>query len=109
MGTNYYAYESYPHNPQHIGKNSWGWVFHFQSFRDVNNLSKMRDYLKDKAIYDEYNEEFSLKNFWEMVEKTKEPMPNGEPKYILTDGTSNDYDKYSYEESGYAWSTIDFS
>lgn len=108
MGTNYYAYKIYPTDPQHIGKNSWGWVFHFQATSTIKSVSQMKDYLKDKVIYNEYEEQVSHEEFWKIVEETRNPMPNGQPKYILTDGTHEPF-YTDFEESGYAWSITDFS
>ena len=67
MGTNYYTQLKY--DKIHLGKSSLGWQFSFQ-YNDgkyYKNVPEMKKWLKDKDIYDEYNEKISYKDFWEMV------------------------------------------
>ena len=95
MGCNYYAFDEemketeFCENGLHIGKNSWGWVFHFEAHSkpELKTVEQYREYLKDKFIYDEYDRLVFYDEFWEMVEETKEPMPDGREKYVLRDPT----------------------
>ena len=84
MGSNFYLYTNFcptcghPRKVYHIGKNSWGWVFHFQEIHGfhvpVTNLEDMKTFTKQGIIKDEYDNEVSYDEFWEMVEETKEPI-----------------------------------
>lgn len=116
MGTKYYLNTICPTCGHHmrryyIGKNSWGWVFHFQEIHtpyvNVTNLQGMKEITEMGVITDEYEREIPYDEFWKIVEKTKEPMPDGSPKHI----THDDYgpeNSFCWEKDGYAWSSMDF-
>lgn len=82
MGVNYYTrlhecehcerYEEI-----HLGKNSYGWQFSFQynGGQYYKNIKEMKEWLKDKRIFNEYDEEVSYKDFWKLVrDKQKERL-----------------------------------
>jgi len=81
MGTNYYAKkEPCPtcgHAPEsiHLGKSSMGWQFSFQynGGRYYKNVEEMREWLKDKSIFDEYGEKLSHEEFWKIVAAKQKP------------------------------------
>lgn len=116
MGTNYYMYSSrYKQELDmegvHLGKNSWGWVFHFQahSAPRVKTVEDMKAFTKMGFIYDEYDREITYEDFWKMVEKTKKPMPDGTAKYVLVDPNyPNDPIYDSWEDEGFAFTEGDF-
>ena len=92
MGTNYYAINKRIDNIEdldlglHIGKNSCGWVFNFEAHSnpELKSIQNYKDYLKEKFIYDEYAREIPYKEFWEIVESSKESFNSRDP-YVLTD------------------------
>lgn len=79
MGTNYYADEMKPcpncdreHMCQsHIGKSSGGWKFLFSTEGDFEelNFASFKQWLEGRTIRNEYDEEITHKEFWEMVER----------------------------------------
>lgn len=81
MGTNYYVVENVCEccnrydEKYHIGKSSWGWAFSFQGYKydGLTSWQKWKEYLKDKKIYDEYNELIDYDWFVEYVETEKTP------------------------------------
>ena len=86
MGCNYYTkikeckhcgrYEEI-----HLGKSSYGWKFSFQYNEGeyYKNIEEMKEWLKDKQIYDECGEKISQKQFWDMVKaKQKEKLAHSE-------------------------------
>ena len=81
MGTNYYVAENVCEcckrydEKYHIGKSSWGWAFSFQGYKydGLTSWQKWKDYLKDKKIYDEYNELIDYDWFVEYIETEKAP------------------------------------
>jgi hypothetical protein len=89
MGTNYY-YTKFTrckecgHITQeevHIGKSSFGWMFHFQyeTFTDPKNWKQE---LKGKYITDEYHKEISYDEFIDLVEvKQKTIEPKKDPYF----------------------------
>lgn len=97
MGTNYYVVRNRPsiEEPVHIGKNSAGWLFLFQSqneiWRDVpvvwNSYEQVIDWLQeytvDKPEYvimNEYDEEIPLQVFIDIVQtKQKDPFCRDNP------------------------------
>ena len=90
MGTNYYARskickECGRHDELHIGKSSGGWKFHFRGYRDswedvdIRSKKEWEEYLKDKHIFNEYDEEVSYEDFFNLVElKQKDLQGNDE-------------------------------
>lgn len=121
MGTNYYFYEKKLNSEEqnrglHIGKNSWGWVFQFEAHRNLGltTVQAYKDFLKKGYIYSEYDELVFYDEFWEMVEETKEPMPDGEAKYILNDPNekptySDCFKDSSWVDEGFAFVNSNFS
>ena len=75
MGTNYYVQLNKCkecgkcEKEIHLGKSSSGWQFSFQynNGEYYKNVPEMKKWLKDKDIYNEYNEKVSYKDFWKMV------------------------------------------
>ena len=105
MGTNYY-YTKFTrckecgHIDQkevHIGKNSYGWKFHFQyeTFKDPKNW---KEELKNKYIYNEYDEEVPYNKFIDLVEtKQKIIEPPRDEYYVI--------DENYFEINGYQFYT----
>ena len=87
----------------HIGKNSWGWVFHFEAHKDLGltTVQAYKDFLKEGFIYDEYDRLIFYDEFWEMVEETLKPMPDGEAKYILEDPNEKSSDDSYFRDSSW--------
>ena len=104
MGTNYYAVKKKPslaNEPLHIGKSSAGWKFSFQGYQDELNIKSIedwKDFLKnnDVVILNEYDEEVSYDDFFELVEKKQE------------ENNPDDF-KYSVNVNGYRFTFSDFS
>lgn len=83
MGTNYYAVKKKPtiREPLHIGKSSAGWKFLFQEVNKYNDFDEdleihtykqWKDFLENNdeiVILNEYDEEISVKEFLQLVEK----------------------------------------
>lgn len=63
MGTNYYL----KRNGKHIGKKSSGWAFLFKDRPRYMSMVDVWMYLRDEKIIDEYGEELSRDEFWQMV------------------------------------------
>lgn len=108
MGTNYYiettACKSCGHSEGdiHLGKSSIGWRFNFQynGGRYYKNVREMKEWLKNKQIWNEYGEEVPHEEFWELV-KLKQ-----DPEY-----TKNNPDDKNceFEIDGYVFSDYEFS
>lgn len=117
MGTNYYAVRNRPttSDPIHIGKNSFGWLFCFQSHNETwddppvvwNSFNQVKDWLKkhtvdsnEFVIIDECDEVISFDDFVKMVEeKQKDEHCQSNP----------DNFKYSRNVDGYRFTDGDFS
>lgn len=83
MGTNYYAVKKKPTiaEPLHIGKSSAGWKFCFQEVNkynsfdselEIHTFEQWKDFLENNdeiVILNEYDEEISVKDFLELVDK----------------------------------------
>ena len=120
MGTNYYFFREkmkeneFCDNGLHIGKNSWGWVFNFEGYPDkgITTVQDWRNLTKEGYIYNEYDEEISYEDFWKLVEETKEPMPDGKEKYVLTDPTQDpspiDLSIPMWKDEGYGFTGWEF-
>jgi hypothetical protein len=81
MGTNFYIRENEcdkcrRHEEVHLGKSSAGWKFSFQynGGRYYKNIEEMREWLKDKKIWDEYWCEISHRDFWSLVESKRDGL-----------------------------------
>ena len=105
----------FPEGGLHIGKNSWGWTFQFQAYpeKKLIDTQSWRDFTKYGYIYDEYDDEISYDEFWEMVEETKKPMPDGREKHVLTDPEHDpsplDLEIPMWRDEGYGFTAWDFS
>ena len=112
MGTNYYLHNKRIKSEEdycsdfHIGKMSCGWVFNFQAQKGkAETLAQMKKYPKNRFIYDEYGREHTYKEFWDMVEKSKEPYEDGS----LPKGTTKEGRRYGdYESEGFVFSPYEF-
>jgi len=78
MGTNYYHRINicptcgHSENVEHIGKSSVGWRFSFHGTYDIKSYSDWLFVLASEGkIYNEYNEEVTLKDFKELVNEKK--------------------------------------
>lgn len=107
MGTNYYAVKKKPtiREPLHIGKSSIGWKFLFHEVNkynsfdwdlEIHTFEQWKEFLKNNneiVILNEYDEEVSLIDFLDLVEK-KQKEKN---------------DEYSKNVNGYRFTDRDFS
>lgn len=81
MGTNYYAIKKKPSlysSIIHIGKSSFGWKFLFRGYLDEGeeclNIKSLNDWKKyldndELIILNEYDQEISYNDFFDMIEK----------------------------------------
>jgi len=83
MGTNYYIKKDYcdkcgRSNQEHIGKASEGWKFLFKLPQGmiIESIDDMKAYITGKVISNEYGEEVSHSDFWEMVEEKQKSQEN---------------------------------
>ena len=101
MGTNYYVKENVcPHchrssSDIHLGKSSGGWKFTFQYNEGYyyKNIKELKQWLKGKEIWDEYDRKITHKEFWDMV-KSKQ---------------TNTTDECDISIDGYSFNNCDFS
>ena len=107
MGTNYYVVKKKPtiREPLHIGKSSAGWKFLFQEVNkcnsfdsdlEIHTFEQWKDFLKNNSeivILNEYDEEVSVKDFLDLVEKKQKEK----------------HDEYSKNVNGYRFTDRDFS
>jgi len=109
MGTNYYARinickDCGRYDEIHVGKSSAGWVFSFQynGGKFYKNISEMKKWLKSKRIFDEYDEEISYDEFWEMVKEKQRNKKNR--------NHAESYKDYPSEQviGGYSFSDVEF-
>ena len=91
MGTNYYTkIKECEHcgrfEEVHIGKSSFGWKFCFalNDKKYYKNFKELKEFLKDKVIKDEYNQEISLEQFLDLVE-AKQDSKNNQTDYEAID------------------------
>lgn len=120
MGTNYYTQTKppcgecgRPHEGMHIGKSSGGWAFIFAPYPEegLTTAASWREYLKDRAIVDEYEAPITNEAFWEMVERKKGGI-TAKTATVEQYGCYHDLrDKYEYlDAEGYRFSrTAGFS
>lgn len=73
MGTNYYVIHKKTNECVHLGKSSGGWVFFFQTskYYEPNKKSINRFLKLNQPIIDEYDDNISILDFWELVESKK--------------------------------------
>ena len=107
MGTNYYAVKKKATigEPLHIGKSSTEWKFLFQEIYkynsfdwnlEIHTFDQWKDFLENNneiVILNEYDEEISVKDFLDLVEK-KQKEKQGE---------------YSKNVNGYRFSDKNFT
>ena len=73
MGTNYYHRTNIckccdRYDEKHIGKNSMGWQFSFQGYKDdespnIESFKHWKKVLQEGKIFDEYDKEISVNEF----------------------------------------------
>ncbi len=92
MGTNYYTRENEcrhcdRYEEIHLGKSSCGWEFSFQynGGEYYHNIKEMKQWLKDKNIFNEYGSKVSYKEFWKMVKDKKGGLKHAEKHPGVTD------------------------
>ena len=107
MGTNYYirtkeCKHCNRYEEIHLGKSSFGWQFSFQynGGEYYKNIKEMEKWLKNKNIYDEYDEKVSYEYFWRLVEAKKKGLNH-------TDECPED--TRSFKIDGYSFSDCEFS
>lgn len=94
MGTNYYArINTCPtcHRPEeeiHLGKSSMGWQFLFaynggDYYKDVDEL---KEWLKGKTIFDEYDRAVSHDDFWSLIEAKQATVNPSDGHFITING-----------------------
>lgn len=112
MGTNYYAVKKKPTiaEPLHIGKSSCGWKFLFHEVNkhtceydyelEIHTFEQWKEYLKTNdeiIILNEYDEEVSVKEFFDLVEEKQ-----------ITEKNKDDF-TYCKNVNGYRFSDREFS
>jgi hypothetical protein len=116
MGTNYYVAENacdccnrYD-EAYHIGKASHGWAFSFRGYRPERLVSwaAWREFLKDKAIRDEYGERVDYDWFVNYIETQKAPgwvrPENGRPNLVHNEeGRKPNKSGFSWFDPEYDW------
>lgn len=94
MGTNYYAKINICHTchrPEeeiHLGKSSWGWQFLF-AYNDgdyYKDVAQLKDWLKDKEIFDEYDRPVTHEDFWKMIEDKQATVNPQDGHFMTIDG-----------------------
>lgn len=88
MGTNYYTKSDVCEHcgrgdkDFHLGKSSMGWQFSFQynGGEHYKNVEEMKEWLRDKEIYDEYDRPVTHEDFWAMVDM-KQMNPDNKNHY----------------------------
>lgn len=114
MGTNYYTRRNIcehcdRHNEIHLGKSSGGWQFSFQynGGEYYKSVPEMKAWLEDKQIWNEYGEEVTREQFWEMVD-TKQSNPSNLNHY---EECRKKYGTKEYELliDGYSFTNCEFS
>src|SRR5574343_145495 len=99
MGTNYYIRKNMCSHCQraeeevHIGKSSYGWIFHFQynSGKYYQYIEEMRESTKKKVIFNEYWKEVYYTKFWNMVDEAQNKKNE---KYTKENGVDVYGEKY---------------
>lgn len=105
MGTNYYyrtnACKTCGHSEYeiHIGKNSYGWQFSFQSAYECRSWKDWQLLFEscEGDIYDEYGDKMSVKDFKELV-KTKQIKGLKNHAELYSDRCFIDDEGYSFSE-----------
>lgn len=107
MGTNYYTVPRKPslhRQVLHIGKASAGWKFVFQGYQindenetlNIKSIQDWKDFIKnnDLVIFNEYNEEVSYDEFFELIES----LQSNENKDNFTRDANIDGYRFNFEE-----------
>lgn len=108
MGTNYYVAKNHCEccdrydKEYHIGKSSHGWAFSFRGYRSEQLVSwqAWKEFLKDKIIMNEYQQQVDYGRFVEYIEGPKSPG------YTRPDGHVNlqhNEEGRKPSPSGYTW------
>lgn len=120
MGTNYYIIrdklkeDEIPESGLHIGKQSCGWVFHFQAYPGLKleSYDDWKQYLKKGYIYDEYRQLISYNDMMRIIDDSKNPHEDGKipyDYYNVPDERDIYFDRFSYSNRGFDFTIIDFS
>lgn len=114
MGTNYYAKENEcmhcgRYEEIHIGKSSSGWQFSFQynGGKYYKDIHEMKDWLADRKIIDEYDQEVSHDKFWAMIENKQRTEKRNHAKMVYQEYPH--HADYEYVIHGYSFSDCEFS
>ena len=117
MGTNYYTKENHcdhcgRHEEIHLGKSSMGWQFSFQynGGEYYKNVPEMKKWLKTKSIKNEYDEEVTYEEFWDMVKakQIKKNLNHAEYVHADTSYSSSITDREMIID-GYSFTDSEFS
>jgi hypothetical protein len=115
MGTNYYVAKNYCEccdrydKEYHIGKSSHGWAFSFRGYRSEQLVSwqAWKEFLKDKIIMNEYQQQVDYGRFVEYIEGPKSPgfiRSNGKPNLQHNEeGRKPSPSGFSWFNSEYDW------
>lgn len=115
MGTNYYVVKNRPsvQPPIHIGKASYGWLFHFESQNNYwneppiiwNTYGQVKEWLKkytvestDYVIMDEYDDIVPYEDFVRMVDERQEDEFNKANPDLFKNCKNVDGYRFSDEE-----------
>jgi len=82
----------------HIGKSSGGWNFLFnnQNWRYfLGNRKSLNEFLSDCKIYDEYEHELSINEFWVMVDRKSSYKQEIEYGFIVDGLNFSNYTEFS--------------
>ncbi len=117
MGTNYYFFKEKKARKQdpteglHIGKLSYGWVFHFQAYPNKGLISyyQWQQFTRNGYIYDEYGRIKSYRKFWEIVEDSKEIIDDLTPLDFNSANHSYTPGIKEYMNNGFMFTECDFS
>lgn len=120
MGNNYYYFKE-EINPEvvppeaglHIGKLSYGWVFHFQAHpsKALSTYHQWKMSTKRGAIYDEYGRYLTYEEFWDLVDSSKETIDGITPLDFDTcpQEERSIYNVDEYMCNGFMFTDCDFS
>ena len=115
MGTNYYVASNVCEccnrydEEYHIGKSSYGWAFSFRGYRPERlvSWSAWKEFLRDKAIMDEYGDRVDYSEFVRMIETEKAPgyiRENGRPNMVHNEvGRTPNKNGWSWFDPEYDW------
>ena len=117
MGTNFYWFKEKKKRKQspdeglHIGKLSYGWVFHFQAYPNKGLVSyyQWQQATKSGYIYNEYGKLYSHEKFWEVVQLSKETIGELTPLDFTTCGHKEIPGINEYMNNGFMFTENDFS